>query len=355
MGIEPGCTARRLSASSRLGAVAFLAVITCALPAHAGKRDAEVRVESNPPGALFSVHTSGDTGLDGGVVVAGETPLTKTFRFPKVSNLWLRFEKTGYEPLTVEIRSDASRVSVDLAPLDGEVFDAEPVMVLALVRPEVTLVRRGFAKEREDESAGAAAAAAVARAIADRLADQVEIVEVNDDEQADNLRRLWRDVNSQMDQVDPIRLPYLPVLPTLESRSARTALLELAEQLGADAVLFVAGKANVETGGMKAGKIGIMAVGTASSFASGYHNAMATGNDLFTYTIYLPSFAEGLGLEALLVDTRSTAIRWANKGLWKPIPLDRPEVADAVVADLLSGLEEHLSANDTPEPSEEEP
>lgn len=335
--------------------VAYLAVAMCAPLATAGKRDVEVRVESNPPGALVSVHQNGDADLGGGMIVAGETPLTKTFRFPKKSNLWLRFEKTGFDPLVVEIKLDASRVSVDLAPLDGGFVEPEPVMVLALVSPDLTLVKRSFAKEREDESAGTAAAAVVARAIADRLAYKVEIVEVSDDEQADNLRRLWRDVNSQMELVDPIRLPYQSVLPTLESRSARTALLELGEQTGADAVLFVAGRANIETGGMKAGKIGIMAVGTASSFASGYSNAMANGNDFFTYNVYLPTFAEGLGLEALLVDTRSTAIRWANKGLWKPIPIDRPEVADAVVADLLSDLEKHFSTTETPESTEEEP
>ena len=33
------------------------------------------------------------------------------------------------------------------------------------------------------------------------------------------------------------------------------------------------------------------AAGTASSFASGYSSAMSSGNDFFTYTIYLPSFA----------------------------------------------------------------
>jgi hypothetical protein len=330
-------------------------IMTCVHPAVAGKRNVEVVVESNPPGALVSVHPTADTEPGGGMVVAGETPLTKTFRFPKKSSLWLRFEKRGYDPLTVEVRSAATQVTVDLALLDGEVIGSEPVMVLAVVTPDLMVIRRGFAKEREDESAGEAVAAVVARAIADRFADKVEIVEVNEDEQADNLRRLWRDAKSQMELVDPIRLPYLPVLPTLESRSARTALLELSEQTGADAVLFVAGKTNVETGGMKAGKVGIMAVGTASSFASGYSNAMANGHDFFTYNIYLPSFAEGLGLEALLVDARSSAIRWANKGLWKPIPLDRPEIADAVVADLLSGLEDHLSSIEPPKPSEEEP
>jgi len=336
-------------------AAAVLAVVACALPAAAGKRDVQVRVESNPPDALVSVHTTGDTELGGGMIVAGETPLTRTFRFPKNGNLWLRLEKRGYEPQVVEIRLDTTLVSVDLAPMDGASPGLEPVTVLALVRPDLTVIRRGFAKEQEDESAGAAAAAVIARAIVDRLAGRVEIVEISDTGHSDILRPLWRDAHSQMELVDPIRLPYQPALPTLESRAARAALLELAERTDADAVLFVAGKANIETGGMKAGKIGIMAVGTASSFASGYSNAMANGNDFFTYTIYLPSFAEGMGLEALLVETRGSAVRWANKGLWKPLPLDRPEVADAVVADLLSGLDTHLSINDTSESLEEEP
>ena len=126
--------------------VAYLAVAMCAPLATAGKRDVEVRVESNPPGALVSVHQNGDADLGGGMIVAGETPLTKTFRFPKKSNLWLRFEKTGFDPLVVEIKLDASRVSVDLAPLDGGFVEPEPVMVLALVSPDLTLVKRSFAK-----------------------------------------------------------------------------------------------------------------------------------------------------------------------------------------------------------------
>ncbi len=328
-------------------AVAFLALVVCALPAAAGKRDAEVFVESNPPGALVSVHTTAETELGGGMLVAGETPLTRTFRFPKHGNVWLRFDKRGYAPEVVEIGMSASRVSVDLAPMDPPVPDLEPVVVLAVVSPDLTVVRRGFSKEREDESAAASSAAVIVRAITDHLSEKVEVVEISDGGHPDLLRRLWRDANSQMELVDPIRLPHMAVPPRLESGAARAASVELAEETGADAVLFVAGKTNLETGGMKAGKIGIMAVGTASSFASGYSNAMANGNDFFTYTIYLPSFAEGTGLEALLVDTRGGVIRWANKGLWKPLPLDRPEVAAAVVADLLSGLETHLSTSET--------
>ena len=45
----------------------------------------------------------------------------------------------------------------------------------------------------------------------------------------------------------------------------------------------------------------------------------------------------------MLIDTRDGVVRWANKGLWKPIPLDQPEVADEVAHDLLSGVEKQLS------------
>lgn len=175
-----GCTARRLSVGRRVGAVAFFAVITCALPAHARKRSAEVGVESNPPGALVSVHTSGDTGLDGGMVVAGETPLTKTFRFPKKQNLWLRLEKPGFEPQVLEIEPGTSRVNVELAPLESEVIETEPILVLAVVRPDLTVVRRGFAKEREDAAAGEAAAEIIARVLASRLEGRVAIVAIDE-------------------------------------------------------------------------------------------------------------------------------------------------------------------------------
>jgi len=336
-------------------ALVLVAVVAFSWPAEAGNRNAEIRVQSNPPGALVSVFLSADTAEGGRVTVAGETPLTKTFRFPKKHNLWLRFEKAGFEPFVKEIGAQTSRISVDLMPLAGELIQPAPVMVLALVIPDLTVIRRGFAKEREDESAGVAAAGVIVRVISDRLAGVVEIVEVDEDGDFDILRPLWRDARSQMELVDPIRLPYLPVLPLLESRASRAAAVELAERIGADAVLFVAGKANYETGGMKAGKIGIMAAGTASSYASGYSSAMAGGSDFFTYNIYLPSFAEGLGLEALMIDTRSGAIRWANKGMWKPIPLDNPEVADAVVADLLSGIETQLATKNSHEEHEEEP
>lgn len=335
-------------------AVALAIFIAGAAPSVAGKRDAVVHVESSPSGSLVSVHVTGDPELGSSMMVAGETPLARTFRFPRNRGLWLRFEKTGYHPRVVEIDVNASRVSVDLVPLDGGLSKPDPVKKLALVTPDLTVIRRGFANEREDEPAGVAAATAIVRAMADHLGEQVETVVFGGDSAEDILRPLWRDARSQMKLLDPIRLPYMSVPPALQSSAARAAAREVAERTGADAVLFVVGRVNLETGGMKAGKIGLMAAGSACSFASGYANAMSSGSDFFTYDIYLPSFAEGLGLETLLIDTRSGVVRWANKGLWKSIPLDNPEAADSLVIDLLTGLDGHLSTMDLLESQEEE-
>lgn len=338
-----------------IAAVLVLLALGAATPVSAGKRHAELQVESSPPGALVSVSTIGDSSPGSFLTIAGESPLTKTFKFPKKHDLLLRFEKSGFHPKIVNVSLGMTRVSVELAPLATELVEPEPVRVLALVRPEIEVIRRGFSAEREDESAGKAAADAILSAARRHLEGEVEIVEVGGPDDRSMLRPLWRDIQSQMELADAIRLPYLPVLPSLESRAAREALLELAEETGADAALFVAGKANVETGGMKAGKIGIMVAGTANSFASGYASAMSSGSDFFTYTIYLPSFAEGMGLEALLVDTRNNTVRWVNKGMWKPLPVARPEVADAVTADLLTGLQTVLSTDNQSQPSEERP
>jgi len=333
---------------------AALLVVALAQPAAAGKRQFQISVASDPPGALVSVHLTADTESPEGLMAAGETPLERTFRFPKTGNLWLRIEKRGFEPAVVELAPEAAAVKVDLSPLQDRIPDPGPVAILAVVEPRLTVVRRGFSKETEDEAAGRAGADALARAMADRLGDSIETIVISEEDAPEALHRLWRDAESQMELVDPIRLPFMSVPPTLESRSARVAASELAEQTGADAILFVAGRANVETGGMKAGKVGMMAAGTACSFASGYANATSSGNDFFTYTIYLPSFAEGMGLEAVLVDTRTGFIRWANKGLWKPLPLDHPEAADHVAGDLLTGLEAQLGVA-KPNETQEEP
>lgn len=89
---------------------------------------------------------------------------------------------------------------------------------------------------------------------------------------------------------------------------------------------------------MKAGKVGIMAAGTAASFAAGYSRAAAAGDSFFAYTVYLPSFSEGIALRAVLVHCATGEVLWVNKGLWRPLPWDRPERIREVAADLLTGI-----------------
>lgn len=345
---DPGkTTMRRLE----IAALTLLA----AASATAKQRISEVHVESTPPGALVAVAEAG--GAMSGVfsTVAGETPITRSFRFPKKHGLMLRFEKRGFEPMVVEIDREATRLVVDLVPVGSESPEPAPIRVLAVVRPELEVVRRGFSKEREDEAGAERAADAFLTALKRSLGSEVEVVAVGGDEARRPTRILWRDVRSQLDLIDPIRLPFASVAPRLENRSPREALATLSELTGADAVLFISGTATVETGGMKAGKIGIMAAGTACSYASGYSNAMASGSDFFTYDIYLPEFAEGLFLEALVVDVATATVRWANKGMWNAAAIKEPAHADSVVADLMTGLRESCTSTKKSISEEEEP
>jgi len=298
----------------------------------------ELRVSSSPPGALVTVYTNADAIPLGGLVVAGETPLAKPFRFPRDKRLWLQLEKRGFQPQIVAVTPDSGQVMVVLVPIVDAVSALAPARVIAVAPPDVTVIRRGFKSEREDEAGSAAATTNLTEAIAAELADRLEVVTVTGPEHERQLRALWRDARIQMQQVDPIRLPFAATPPHLESRAARAAALELGERTGADAILLVAGKENRETGSMKAGKIGIMVAGTAASFGSGYSNAMANGNDFFTYNIYLPTFAEGLAFETILIDCATGEVRWANRGLFTPIPLDQRGPVAAVVKDLMSGL-----------------
>ena len=157
-----------------------------------------------------------------------------------------------------------------------------------------------------------------------------------------------------MELVDPIRLPFLSTPPRLETRSARETVRSFGEIAGVDAVLLVEGKQNQETGGMKAGKVGLTIAGTAASFGAGYGRALSSGDSFFTYTVFLPSFAEGALLRAALVHCATGEVLWLNKGLWKAIPFDQPERVREVVADLLTGLGTHRPTDRTDSTREEE-
>jgi|GEM_PF-3562391 len=330
-------TRPRPRARTRL--TATLAVATLALPVVAGSpRKAELTVESAPSGALVSVHETSEPGADGPRVVAGETPLTRLFDFGKAQRLWLEVERRGFEPQVVEVTPATGTVAVTLAPLEGGPIPSQPVARIAVVEPDVSVVKRGFANEQRSAEESAAASRAVGAAVRTLLGGRYEVVDPSTGFEAVPLRSLWRDARTAMELLDPIRLPYLASAPRLETRSAREAARSLAEAAGVDALLLVDGKQNEETGGMRAGKVGIMVAGTAASFASGFSRASAAGDSFFTYNVYLPSFAEGLALRALLVHGATGDVLWLDKGLWKPVPFNQPDRVQGVASDLLAGL-----------------
>jgi F0F1-type ATP synthase membrane subunit c/vacuolar-type H+-ATPase subunit K len=318
---------------------AMLAVAALMVPAAAGPpRKATLTVKSVPSGALVSVHATIETPGEGHRIVAGETPLTRQFEFGKAQRLWLELEKRGFEPQIVEVTPATGAVSVTLMARGiGPAAPAEVARV-ALIEPDVGVIRRGFSKEHRSEEGSEIASRAIGTALRTVLAGRYEIVATPAQLEPSPLKSLWRDARTAMELLDPIRLPYLAAAPRLETRSAREAVRQLGEAIDADALLLVDGKQNEETGGMRAGKVGIAVAGTAASFASGYSRAATSGDSFFTYNVVLPSFAEGLALRALLVHCASGEVLWLDKGLWRPVPFDRSDRVQEVVADILAGL-----------------
>ena len=297
-------------------------------------RRATVRLESDPAGALVSVHEQPPTGSFGERVVAGETPLTQKLDFGRQRRLWLELERRGYVPRVIEVTPSSGFVSVELEPVDG-VREMPSIESLVVLEPEINAVERRFSSEGTSDELSAALAEAFQAAVGEKLQGRIEMNSHGSGGEV-SLRSIRREVRTVARLLDPIRLPYLSVAPRLESRAARDAVRQLGELHGADAVLVLTGKQNRETGGMKAGKIGVMVAGTAASYASAYGRAAANGDELFTYTVYLPSAAEGLAMTAVLVHCASGEILWMNMGVWPPIARDADARAQAAVADLLA-------------------
>lgn len=323
-------------------AVALLVLASAPAPWAGSPRKVPVTVASMPSGALVSVRDTADPAADGPRVVAGETPLTRTFDFGKAQQVWLELEKRGFQPRTVEVTPATGTVTVTLTPVDaGHAEQPAAISVIARVAvldPDVSVIRRGFSAEQRSEEESSDASLALGGAVRGLARERFEVVALDPGVDPAALRSLWRDARTAMELVDPIRLPYLAAAPRLETRSAREAVKNLGEAAGADALLVVDGKQNEETGGMRAGKVGIMVAGTAASYASGFSRAASAGDSFFTYNVYLPSFAEGVALRAILLHCPTGEVLWLDKGLWKPIPFDQPDRVREVAADLLAGL-----------------
>lgn len=332
-------------------AAALVALMLAGSAWAAPPRKASLTVESTPGGALVSVHETAEPETGGRRVVAGVTPLTRQVDFGKARRLWLEVERRGFQPQIVEVTPATGAVAVTLVPLpEGGPPAAPSVARVAVIDPEIDVIRRGFSAEERSEAVSDAASRAVGAALRALVGGRYELATGAPELDPAPLKSLWRDARTAMELLDPIRLPHLATAPRLETRSAREAARKLGEALGADALLLVDGKQNEETGGMRAGKVGILVAGTATSFASGYSRAAAAGDSFFTYNVYLPTFAEGLALRALLVHAATGELLWLDKGLWNPVPFDQPDRVGAAVGDLLAGLD-----GPTPTETEEKP
>ena len=237
-----------------------------------------LRVDSTPSDALVSVH-DGKAPAAGNVrKVAGATPLERNFDFPSEGGrLWLEIEKRGYVPQRVETTPESRALNIKLERARDK--NGEPVMEytfpavrrLLFAIPEFTVVKRGFSSEEVSKEDGIAAGAALAKGTHSFFAGRYEAVQIGDSpEDARLLKATWRDVKTAMELVDPIRLKYLSAPQYLETRGAREAARQLGMRYGAEALLVLAGRQNLETAGMVAGKVGILAAGTAASYGSAY-------------------------------------------------------------------------------------
>ena len=280
--------------------------------------------------------------------VSGTTPLEKVLDFGKAGRLWLEVEKRGYAPSSVEVTPDTKTITLPLERIgtkDGREAGkaaAPPLRKVLLVGPEVRVTLRRFAKEEVSADQGSRLGSTLAdavRACYSGRAD-VELLPVaQDGEEESTQKALWRDTRTSMELIDPVRLPYLSEAPRLETRSGRDAARKLGERFGADAILVVSGRQTVETGGMKMGKVALFAAGSAASYAAAYSAAMARGDSLFVYPVYLPAFSQGLLLQAALVRCGDGEVLWINRGVWSPVSPDDSAEAARVMKELFSSLQ----------------
>ncbi|MCP4898543.1 MAG: hypothetical protein GY906_16335, partial [bacterium] len=232
------------------------------------RKEAELTVESIPSGALVTIRKTSEPTKGTHRVVAGETPLSKRFKFSKKSTTWLQLEKRGFEAMTIEVNSTTGHVMARLIPVeDRSINELQPpplVERISVLEPAFDVTLRKFSSEEHSDSKSASGRKALSETIRAQLSNYFTVVSDWTDSEEISLSSVWRDARSAMVLGDPIGHAYLAIAPRLETRTARRKLQQFGEELGIDALLIVAGHQNEETGGMKAGKVGIMVAGTAA-------------------------------------------------------------------------------------------
>ncbi len=307
-----------------------------------------LKVDTTPSDALVSVHETSDVSSAHIRQIAGTTPFEKNFDFGEMGQLWLEIERRGHGPHIEKVLPETGKVSINLEKIkdkNGEYISeyAFPeINRILLAIPDIKIIQRGFSSEEISEEKSRMAQEELIKGIDHFFSGKYEVIAVqssNIDKQL--LSSLWRDVRSAMELLDPIRLKYIAQPPFLETKSSRKAARKLGNKYGTEVMLFIMGKQNLETAGMVAGKIGITAAGTATSYAGGYSRALSRGDSFFVYNIYTPYFAEGTLLKAALIDCSNGEILWVNKGLWGRISFNEPNTVGNIITDLLAGINQN--------------
>ena len=303
-----------------------------------------VKVDTTPSDALVTVCTA--PLRDGSQIkkIAGATPIEKEMEFGKENQLWLEIEKRGYSTAKVAVKPDATDLNISLTRLTNAqgapaaTFALPEIRRILVVEPDFNVIQRGFSSESVSEELSREARQALTQGVQRFFAGEYDTNTLPNGLNSRPLRTIWRDVRTRMEFINPVRLKYQARPVILETAASRSAAADLGRQYNSDVLLFIAGKENIETKGMLAGKFGMAVIGTANSYAAGYSRAVANGDSYFAYNVITPHFNEGVALNAVLIDCNSGEIAWANNGVWQPIAFDTPTAVDQVLSDLLFGL-----------------
>ncbi|MFX0132698.1 MAG: hypothetical protein ACFFDN_03530 [Candidatus Hodarchaeota archaeon] len=304
-----------------------------------------IKIDSVPPDALITRHETPDASFGNLRKVAGTTPVEKQFVFNKSNRFWLKFEKRGFKPKIVEVTPENKTFFVQLERIvdeDGEYikeFSFPKINRILLAEPDIEIIQSGIRKEKTLDEKSKIAADKIKNGISDFFLDKYNFLTpnfTNDDKK--NLKSIWRDVETAMVVTDPIRLKYLPKTPYLET--SLSAAQELGSRYNSEVILFIKGKQNIQTFGMKYAITYVNFLQTAVSYAQGYNNAMSRGGGEFAYEIHIPEFAEGTILKALLIDSNTGEILWLNQGIWGKINFNNTDSVKELISELFYGFNE---------------
>jgi len=212
-----------------------------------------LKIETTPVDALVSFHQTSSVS-DQTRQISGTTPLEKNYDFGETGQLWLEIEKRGYSPHIIKVLPNTGKISIDLESIktkNGEHisdYTLPKINRILLAKPDIKIFERGFSSEKISEEQSALAQENLTQGIVNYFSDTYEVVTVkSSDPDKKLLRPLWRDTQSAMELLNPIRLKYVAYPPLLETKSSRKAAGKLGTKYEAEVMLFIKGKRNVES------------------------------------------------------------------------------------------------------------